>query len=250
MKRMVTLAAAALAAGLAFADAPRVVVTTGWVAAFVRTAGYSGPIRVLAPLELAHPPEYELKPSDVTAVAGADLVVYAGYEVMVTRLRDAAGGGKAKVLQIATDHSLKTIQESVRAIAVALGTSAAAAENLRAVEAFYESWRKELAAAGLAGAPVLVHALQKPLLDELGFRIAGVFGPAPLEAARIRDLSGAGASLVADNVHNPVGEPLRETVKDVRYVALVNFPSTEVGVLDILAMDRKLLAAAWIGTAR
>jgi zinc transport system substrate-binding protein len=250
LKRLLFVALAALAAVGSFADTPRVVVTTGWVAAFVRTAGYTGPIRVLAPLELQHPPEYELKPSDITAVAQADFVVYAGYEVMVSRLRDAAGGGKAKVLQIATDHSLKTIQASVRAIAEALGTTAAAAENLRAVEAFYESWRKELAAAGLAGAPILAHAMQRPLLAELGFTIVGVFGPGPLEAAGIRDLSAAGTSLVADNVHGPVGQPLRETVKGIRYAALVNFPSAEVGLIDILATDRKLLAAAWVGPAR
>jgi hypothetical protein len=246
MKRLaVFLAAVVLVSAAVFADPARVVATTSWVSAFIRTAGFTGPITVLAPFELQHPPEYELKPSDIQAVADADLVVYAGYERMVDRLRESAGGAKPKLLQIATDHSLKTIRSSVRLIADALGTTAKAEENLRALEAYFEAWRQELASAGLAGAPILGHVMHKPLLEELGFRIVGVFGPGPLEAARIRDLSALGTGLIADNAHAPVATPLQETVKDPRYVALINFPAADISVEDILADDRARLAEAW-----
>lgn len=250
MRRLSVFLAALAFAAAADADSLRVVATTGWVAAFVRSAGFTGPIRVLAPFELQHPPEYELKPSDAVAVGEADVIVYAGYERMVGRLREVTGNTRVILLQIVTDHSLATIRQSLRVISEALGTSVRAEENLRAILAFTESWRQDLAAAGWSGAPVLAHAMQKPLLEELGLRIVGVFGPAPLEAAKIRDLSGLGARLIVDNVHNPVAGPLRETVKDARYVAFRNFPTTEVSVLDVLAENRRLLGAAGGGGTR
>jgi zinc transport system substrate-binding protein len=225
MKRLSVFLAALAFASAAGADSPRVVATTGWVAAFIRSAGFTGPIRVLAPFDLQHPPEYELKPSDVQAVAEADVIVYAGYERMASRLREVTGNSRVRMLQITTDHGLATIRQSLRAISDALGTTTRAEESVLAIQAFYESWRRELAAAGWSGAPALAHVMHKPLLEELGFRIVGVFGPAPLEATRIRDLSGLGARLIVDNVHNPVASPLRETVKDARYLALRNFPS-------------------------
>jgi zinc transport system substrate-binding protein len=249
MKRLsAVLLAFAFASG-AWADL-RVVATTGWVAAFVRSAGFTGPIRVLAPFELQHPPEYELKPSDLLAVADADVLLYAGYERMASRLLDAVSSSTIRKLKITTDHGMKTIRESVMAIAGALGTSAKAQENLETIQAFIESWRRELAAAGWSSAAVLAHAMHKPLLEELGFRIVGVFGPAPLEATKIRDLSGLGARLIVDNVHNPVASPLRETVKDARYLALRNFPSSDISVLEILAENRRLMAATLGGGAR
>jgi zinc transport system substrate-binding protein len=250
MKRLVVLPVALAISCAAWADPPRVVASTGWVAAFVRTAGFTGPVRVLAPFELQHPPEYELKPSDVPAVAEADVLVYAGYERMVGRLLDATKNTRVKSVRIATEHSLKTMTESVLAVAAVLGTTEKAEENLRAVARYLDSWRQELAARGLAGASVIAHVMHRPLLEELGFRVAGVYGPGPLEAARIRDLSALGVSLVADNVHNPVGTPLEETVRSVRYLLLRNFPSGDVSLLEILAEDRRLMSAAWGAATR
>jgi zinc transport system substrate-binding protein len=241
---------AALAATAQPAPAPhpqgrtlRVVASTGWVAAFARTAGLDD-VRVLAPYQMQHPPEYELKPSDVAAVAGADLVIYAGYERAVPRIVEALGGRSAALLKVATDNSLATIRATVTAIARAAGTEAQAARNLAAVEAFYADWKRDLAARGLSGAPVLVHAMQRPLAVELGFRIEGVFGPAALEAAQIRDLSQKSVRVVIDNAHDPVAAPLRETLRGARFVELINFPSRRGSLMDLLAEDRARLDAA------
>jgi zinc transport system substrate-binding protein len=149
------------------------------------------------------------------------------------------------MLRIATDHGMRSIRESVLAIAGELDTHAAARENLRAIEAFFEAWRRELASAGLAGAAVIAHAMHRPLLEELGFRAAGTYGPGPLEAAKIRELSGLDVRMLADNVHNPLGGPLKETIKELRYLVLRNFPTAEMTLLELLAENRRLMAAAW-----
>lgn len=244
-RRVLAWVLALLAAAGLPAQPVRVVASTAWTAAFARTAGINE-VRVLAPYEMRHPPEYELKPSDVSVVASADLVIYAGYERSVPRLVEAAGGRAQALLKVGTDHSLATIRQSVTAIARAAGTEAVATANLAQVEALYGEWKRELTVAGLLGAPILVHAMHRPLAAELGFRIDGVFGPGPLEAAQIRDLSARSVRLVIDNAHDPVAAPLRETLRSARFVELVNFPpSPRQGTLaDLLAEDRARLRAA------
>lgn len=242
MKRLFAIVVALAAATAVFSQSRNVVASTGWTAAFIRSAGWTGPIRVLAPFDVAHPPEYELRASDLTALGTADLVVYAGYEVMVQRLAEAVG--QEKLLRIATDHGPATIRASVLAIAERLGTTGQARENVADIERLIAAWKDELARKGLGGASVLTHALQAPLAGALGLKLTP-FGPAPLEAARIRDLTVTGATLIVDNLHNPVGSPLKETIKGARYAVLMNFPTGDVSVRDILVENQRRLAQGW-----
>ncbi len=223
----------------------RIVATNSWTAALAAAAGAANVVTI-APTGMRHPAEYELAPSDVAALKGADLIVYTGFEVMAKKLADAAGGQKIRLLQIDADYSLATLRASINAIAAVTGTTDKAAASIAALEAFMSSWKAELSTAGLAGAPVVVHLFQQPLIQELGFSIKGVFGPAPLEAAQITKLSPEKAVLIVDNWHNEVGGPLKETMKASRYVSLINFPGTggTVTLLDVLAYDRRLLKAA------
>jgi hypothetical protein len=80
-------------------------------------------------------------------------------------------------------------------------------------------------------------------LEELGFDILGVFGPAPLEARQIVELSKEKPVFIIDNSHNPVGSPLRETLPDAVYVVFSNFPDSEQagGLLDVLRSNREAL---------
>jgi len=225
--------------------AMRVVATNTWTAAMASAAGATTIIS-LAPAELRHPAEYELKPSDVEALQGADLIVYTGFEVMARKLADAAGSRKIRLLQIGADYSLKTLRASLTAIAAVTGTADIARQNIAVLETFMVSWKDELRAAKVFGAPILVHAFQQPLMEELDFAIRGVFGPAPLEAAQITKLSGQSVRLIVDNWHNEVAAPLTETVKGARLVSLINFPGANgtVSLLDVLIEDRARLKAA------
>ena len=202
----------------------RLVATTSWTAAFATAAGVADVV-VLAPAALRHPAEYELKPSDVLAVEGADLIVSTGFEAMATKLAAAAGTHRIPLLQVDADYSLATMKKSILAIAAAAGTTPQAAENISAIESFMQSWKQELRSQGLLGTQAIVHVFQQPLMLELGFPVLGLFGPDPLEAPQIMKLSDTTATLIVDNWHNEVASPLRETLPHARYVSLINFPA-------------------------
>ena len=223
----------------------RVVATTTWTAALATAAGVADVV-TLAPSDLRHPAEYEMKPSDVTSLRGADLIIASGFEVMAKKLAEAAGSQKIKVLQIGADYSLETMKRSILAIAALTGTEGEARANIAALKSFFTSWKEELRAKGLLGAAVLGHVFQLPLMKELGFTVKGKFGPGPLEAAQIAKLSMEKAAFIVDNWHNEVGSPLRETLPTTRYVSLINFPGPDgtVTLLDVLADNRKRLADA------
>lgn len=223
----------------------KVVATNTWTAAFAAAAGAKD-IVTLAPGDLRHPAEYELKPSDVARVKGARLVIYTGFEVMAKRLAEAAGGRKIKLLKIDADYSLATMRTSILAIAEVLGTQDQARANIADLESFVSSWKQELRDDGLYGAPIVVHVFQQPLMAELGFTIRGVFGPAPPEAAQIARLSAEKVVLIVDNWHNEVAAPLRETMPGARYASLINFPGPDgtKSLLDVMTDDRHILSTA------
>jgi zinc transport system substrate-binding protein len=197
---MVLLFSAAILAPLGAQKQLRVVATNSRTAALAAAAGATSVVTI-APTDPRHPSEYELTPSDVTALKGADLIVYTGFEVMAKKLADAAGGQEIRMLQIGADYSLATLRASINAVAAAMGTTDTARASIAALEGFMASWKAELNTAGLAGAPVVVHLFQQPLIQELGFSIKGIFGPAPLEAAQITKLSPEKAALIVDNWH-------------------------------------------------
>ncbi|HUJ74101.1 MAG TPA: zinc ABC transporter substrate-binding protein [bacterium] len=246
-RRAAVLLALLLAGAHASAQqaALRVVATNSWTAALASAAGATT-IVTLAPSTLRHPAEYDLKPSDVELLSGADLIVYTGFEVMAKKLADAAGTRKIRLLQIGADYSLATMRASLMAIAAVTGTTDMARKNLAALEAFMGSWKDELRATRVYGAPILVHVFQQPLMAELGFTIKGVFGPDPLEAAQITRLSAEDVRLVVDNWHNEDAAPLKETMKKAHFASLINFPGPAgtLSLLDVLIEDRARLKAA------
>lgn len=224
-----------------------VVASTEWTAAFARAAGIAE-VTVLAPAASRHPAEYQLRPSDLRAVAAADALIFAGYEAMAARLRELARQ-EAAVLRIDTDYSLSTLRRSLDALLAAGGTPAASAASLRAIAEEYAAWRAELAARGLAGAPVLVHRFQEPLARELGLDVVAIFGPLPPQAAALASLAGAEVALIIDNHHNAVAAPLAEMHAPAPVAAFLNFPGAAgtATLLDVIRHNRGLLAAALDG---
>jgi zinc transport system substrate-binding protein len=165
---------------------------------------------------------------------------------MAKKVAEAAGSQKIRMLQIDADYSLATIRKSILAIADVTETQPKARASIASLESFMASWKAELKAAGLAGAPVVVHLFQQPLVAELGFDVKGVFGPGPLEAAQISKLTPSNAGFIVDNWHNEAAAPLRETMKSARYMSLINFPGPDgtSSLFDVLSDDRGRMKAA------
>ncbi len=244
MKRKIllsALAASLLAASLpsAFAQGGRVVASTSWTAAIARAAGATDVV-VIAPLDLKHPPEYELKPSDLEAVSGAALVVYSGYEKFAKRLAETSAGTGTEVLSLYTDNLPPIFKREARKVAEKLGTTAA-----------YEAWetgfdaRLEAMKARVADAypdrRAVVHKFLATYAQWLGFEVVGTFGPGELSPAALLDLVKAKPAVIVDNWHNVSGKGIAESLSGASYVELINFPGREGtrSIEDVFAYNEK-----------
>jgi hypothetical protein len=218
-----------------------VVATNGWTAAYATAAGVED-LTILAPYEMAHPPEYELRPSDIRAISVAPLVIYAGYEVMVDRLLEAAGSKDAIALRITTGYTVEILRSSIGSIAEVYGTQAAAVQSLMELEGFLDAWSQELRDSGLSLKSVAVNFHQVALAREVGLNVVGVFGPGPLEARQIAELTGLAPSLIVDNGHGMVSGPIAETT-GAPVAVWINFPGTNDTrtLLDVLTFNRTAL---------
>lgn len=223
--------AAALAGGLAFWQAPPlpaegkpVVASTSWTAAFAVAAGADN-VAVLAPLELQHPPEYELKPGDIIRVQEAGIVVYAGYERFAQKLAETAGGGKVQAIKINTVNTPPVIKEETRKLAGALGTQ----DRQAKWEAEFDKLAAEVqqSVQGRLGAKkVVVNKMIRPFVEWLGFEVVGEFGPGEPSPQLIAEMVSRRPDMVVDVYHTQVGKPAAEGAK-VPYAALLNFPGKD-----------------------
>jgi zinc transport system substrate-binding protein len=224
------------------ASAPDVVATNAWTAAFAFAAGAEN-VEVLAPYEMQHPAEYELRPGDIQRVMKSKLFVYAGYEVMANQVISALDLSENRTLKIQTDYSFRAIDSSVLRIANCLETQEKAEKNLAAIRQLFIYAADSVRSRGLDTIPVLVQYFQLPFARELGMNVAGVFGPAPPEPGELLTLTKTGARLILDNAHNPSGEALKETMNRAVYIPLLNFPGKEgtVTLEDVIRYNLKLI---------
>ncbi len=215
-------------------DDLRVVASTSWVGAMAEAAGAED-LRVLAPVELRHPAEYDFSPRDIGFAAEADLLVWGGYEGFMRNLFAAAEIGDDRIVQIRTSNSPPLMAEAVEVIAEHLGT-----------EDRFEDWKRRLdevsnellAAAEDAGAseiPVAVHQHQRGFVEWLGFEVVAEFGMEELTPSRLRRILADDPKIIIDNWHVPSGEPLRGEGRE--YAGLINFPGTH-GTADLFEVLR------------
>ncbi|HEY5509667.1 MAG TPA: hypothetical protein VIK10_01435 [Prolixibacteraceae bacterium] len=219
-----------------------VVATNSWTGAFARAAGAKNVI-ILAPFEMEHPSEYELRATDIPLIMNARLIIYAGYETMVKRLQSGMDLKKEVLLKIETDYSMATIERSVMEIAQRLGTEKVALQNLDSIRHLMIESRSQMDKSGINSTPVLVNFFQQSIAKEMGFEVAGVFGPAALEAGDLNRMAKARSGLILDNEHNPVGLPLKTVKTGTAYKKLLNFPGLHqtVTLLDVIKYNVHLI---------
>lgn len=223
-------------------SAPRVLVSTSWTAAIARAAGLTD-IVVLAPIEMQHPPEYALQPSDLVSVYEADVVIYAGYEAFASRLIEAVDNEHAIVVQVVTQNAPTALDEAVRKVAEAVGT---VPEYERWREAFQSDFAtlRERLQPHAEGQRAFVHAMMRPQAEALGFEIVGGFGPGPVTPGDLAAVREQEPDLIIDNAHSPIGQGLAEA-SGARRVAFINFPGQDgtESLLDVVRRNVFLIAA-------
>ncbi|MFW5800135.1 MAG: hypothetical protein ACOCV8_04885, partial [Spirochaetota bacterium] len=116
-------------------------------------------------------------------------------------------------------------------------------KNINKIENAFNRFKDMLKDKGFYGKTAYVHTFQVPIMKSLGFNIAGTFGPAPVNAEKIQEVSGLKPDFIIDNVHNEVAQPLLEESPDSLYVSFLNFPglfNTET-LLDVIKYNEEAL---------
>lgn len=200
-----------------------VVASTSWTGAMAAAAG-ADEVRILAPLELKHPPEYDYRPADLAKLAEATALVYGGYEPFIKKLVSAAGFPEDKVIKVKTTNEPGNLKEQVRLLAERFGTSRQAAVWEEEFTRVTEDIRKRAMENKVGEIRVLVQEHQEAFIRWLGYQVVGVFSAGEMTPAKVMEYARLKPDLVVDNFHNPQGKPVME-VTNCRYVELINFPS-------------------------
>ena len=207
----------------AWAAPKKVVASTSWAAAFADIAG-ADEVESIAPVNLRHPPEYEITVSDVQKISDSEVFIYAGFERMMKTLDDKVPN-KGVSVQVVLDNSLATVKESTLKIAQALGTEEIQKVRFAEYEKLVKDGQKKALKKKLNKKKVLCNKNQTYLAKELGLDIVGVFGPGPVSAEELLEAKKAGYDLIIDNIHNPTGKPVTEILPKAKYIEWRNFPT-------------------------
>ena len=220
-----------------------VVASTSWTAAIARAAGATV-VTVIAPAELKHPPEYEIKPSDLGAVRGARLVVLGGYEKFAKRLVETSGSEGTSTLSVVTTNVPALLRTQAQKVAEVLGTVATFTAWADGFDRFAAASRNRVQVS-YPDKRAVVQVQIKAYAEWLGFEVVGVFGPGELSPAVVLDLVRLKPALIMDNYHNPSGPAVAEALK-ASYVQVINFPGREgtVSLEDVFTLNERLLVAA------
>ena len=220
-------AAALLFAGLLltstiWAAPKKVVASTSWAAAFADIAG-ADEVESIAPVNLRHPPEYEITVSDVQKISDSEVFIYAGFERMMKTLGSKVPN-KGTSVQIVLDNSLATVKESTLKIAQELGTEDIQKARFAEYEKLVKDGQKKALKKKLNKKKVICNKNQTYIAKELGLEIVAVFGPGPVSSEELLEAKKAGYDLIIDNIHNPTGKPITEVLPKAKYIEWRNFP--------------------------
>lgn len=222
-KKLSVLFAASLLATALWAAPKKVVASTSWAAAFADIAG-ADEVESIAPVNLRHPPEYEITVSDVQKISDSEVFIFAGFERMMKTLGTKVAN-KGVSVQVTLDNSLATVKESTLKIAQALGTEDIQKVRFAEYEKLVKDGQKKALKKKLNKKKVLCNKNQTYLAKELGLEIAGIFGPGPVTAEELLEAKKAGYDLIIDNIHNPTGKPVTEVLPKAKYIVWRNFPT-------------------------
>lgn len=200
-----------------------VTASTSWIAAIAEAAGARN-VRVLAPVE-RHPPEYELRPSDLAAVRQAEIILYTGQEAFAARLAETAGGAGLQLVRVQAANTPEALKAEAGRLARILGTEDRFEAWQKKFDPLAEELRQRVLAAWPGGRAVVEEAFTG-FAAWLGLEVLGEYGPEEPSPALILNLVQTEPALVIDNYHAPSGRPVAEAAR-AAYVELINFPGKD-----------------------
>jgi ABC-type Zn uptake system ZnuABC Zn-binding protein ZnuA len=200
-----------------------VVASTPLVGAIARAAG-AKEVRVISPEGTKHPPEYDLKPSDLFEFEGAKIVIYGGYERMVSKLLETSKEKNILALQIETDTSPKSLIASARKISRALKTEK---EEQVWEKQFIEKLKTlQKKISPFSGKRAIVHQYAYSFSKWANLSILQMISPGELTPKVIADALVQKPELVVDVFHFPVARVVADNAK-CKYIQIINFPGVE-----------------------
>jgi hypothetical protein len=197
-----------------------VVATTSLTAAIARAAG-AKEIKILTPPGQKHPPEYDLKPSDLLKIEGAAVVIYGGYEKMVSRLLETSKSKGIQAIQISTETSPENLVAQARKISKVL-------KSEKEEETWEQKFLQELAGmekklSPYAGKRAVVHPFAQPFAKWARLSIVQVIRQGELTPRVIAQAMENAPDVVVDVLHFPAARVIAENAK-CKYVQVINFP--------------------------
>jgi zinc transport system substrate-binding protein len=212
-----------LVCGASALRAQTVVASTSLTGALARAAGASE-VRILTPADVKHPPEYELRPSDLAKFEGASVVVYAGYERMVQRLVETSKSKNVSVVQVDTTTSPDNFISQARKIAAVLHTE-------KEEQAWEKGFLEKLATlkSGLvaySGKKAVVHLHAQGFAKWAGLTVVQVIMPGEISPKAVADAVAKQPDIVVDILHMPVAKVIADNAQ-CGYARLINFPGVE-----------------------
>lgn len=223
--------------------AQTVVASTSLAGAIARAAGASE-VRVLTPAETKHPPEYELKPSDLLKFEGASVVIYAGYEKMVSRLLETSKQKNLVAVQIDTATSPDNLIAQTRKVAKVLNRERE--EQLWEKRFLVRLATEKARLAPCEGKRAVVHLQAQPFSRWAGLSVVQVVPPGEISFKAVTDAIAKQPDIVVDILHMPVARVIADNAR-CRYVQLINFPGIAgtVTLEDLFEYNTSQLAGAF-----
>ena len=218
----VMISASVFAQGIKEQELPTYTASTAWTAGFAQLGGLDN-VKNIAPADLNHPPEYEILPLDINNIMNSKLFIYAGYEGMMKTLSKSLVS-EDKLVKINTSNDLENIKAVAKQISEIAGTQEISAQRVAEYEKMIVDARAKVKEMGLDKLDCLVNFHQKPLAEDLGLNVVGIFGPGEITPQDIKGANENHYDLIIDNVHAILSGPLAEVSPESTVIIWRNFP--------------------------
>jgi zinc transport system substrate-binding protein len=200
-----------------------IVASTSLTGAIAKAAG-AKEVRIITPGEMRHPPEYDLRPSDLLKFEGADIVVYGGYERMVQKLLETSKNRNILAIQIDTETSPENLIVQARKVAAVLKTE-------KEEQIWEEGFLRKLGElkeklSPFSGKRAAVHRFAQPFTRWAGLSIVQMISPGELTPKVVAEAITKKPELVVDILHFPIAKVIAENAK-CKYIQVINFPGIE-----------------------